>query len=63
MVIGKQNSNEYQDNPWYLGACIVRFSGRISDKYTIDDKTFILRMKKGFNYIVGNKDGIVLLGK
>ena len=29
VVIGKKHSDDYLDNPWYFGACIRRYSGRI----------------------------------
>ena len=47
VVIGKKHSDDYLDNPWYLGACIGRYSGRISEKYSIDNKTFHIDNENG----------------
>ena len=36
VVLGKKNAEEYLDNPWYMGACIGRYAGRLASEYTID---------------------------
>ena len=36
VVLGKKNVEEYLDNPWYMGACIGRYAGRLASEYTID---------------------------
>jgi aldose 1-epimerase len=36
VVLGKKNAEDYLDNPWYMGACIGRYAGRLASEYTID---------------------------
>lgn len=40
VVLGKKNANEYLDNPWYMGACIGRYAGRLASEYTIDQDRY-----------------------
>ncbi|MDB9911184.1 galactose mutarotase [Flavobacteriaceae bacterium] len=35
VVIGKKNAEEYLENPWYMGACIGRYAGRLASGYSI----------------------------
>lgn len=39
VVIGKKTPEDYLDNPYYLGACIGRFAGRLNP-YSIDKKNY-----------------------
>ena len=52
VVLGNNDSEKYLKNPWYLGACIGRYAGRLSSGYTIDNEA----------YSIDHKDGIQLHG-
>ncbi|WP_309090624.1 aldose epimerase family protein [Domibacillus sp.] len=58
VVLGYENADRYVQNPWYLGAVIGRFAGRIgSGSFKLDGKTYTLEQNDGNNHLHGGKSG------
>ncbi|MET1032235.1 aldose epimerase family protein [Domibacillus tundrae] len=58
VVLGYENIDQYADNPWYLGAVIGRFAGRISGgSFELDGQTYALEQNDGNNHLHGGKTG------
>lgn len=58
VVLGYTSAEQYADNPWYLGAVIGRFAGRIGGgSFELDGKTYTLEQNDGTNHLHGGKSG------
>ncbi|WP_050183801.1 aldose epimerase family protein [Domibacillus robiginosus] len=58
VVLGYENADQYVQNPWYLGAVIGRFAGRIGGgSFELDGKTYTLEQNDGNNHLHGGKTG------
>jgi len=50
IVVGFEDKEQYLDNPRYLGACVGRFAGRISQEHiTINDQKYPLSASEGIH--------------
>lgn len=47
VVIGNNESEKYLENPYYLGACVGRFAGRLSSEYQINNEVYSIEHKDG----------------
>lgn len=58
VVLGYENADSYVQNPWYLGAVIGRFAGRIGgSSFELGGKTYTLEQNDGNNHLHGGKAG------
>lgn len=58
VVLGYENADHYVQNPWYLGAVIGRFAGRIGEgSFELEGKTYTLEQNDGNNHLHGGKAG------
>ncbi|MCP3763475.1 galactose mutarotase [Domibacillus sp. A3M-37] len=58
VVLGYEKIDQYADNPWYLGAIIGRFAGRIGGgSFELDGKTYTLEKNDGNNHLHGGESG------
>ncbi len=55
VVLSKKNANEYLDNPWYMGACIGRYAGRLTSEYTIDQNRYTFKNEQAIQLHGGTK--------
>ena len=63
VVLSKKNAEEYLDNPWYMGACIGRYAGRLASEYTIDQVRYTHKKENAIQLHGGRRDGTRLFGK
>ena len=55
VVVGLENSNAYLTDNMFLGACIGRYAGRISNgKFTLEDEIYVLAEENGVHLHGGN---------
>ncbi len=56
LVVGFEKPLEYLNNPNYLGACIGRYAGRITNgSFSLDQKQYLLAQKEGIHLHGGNE--------
>jgi len=56
LVVGFEKPNDYLNNPNYLGACIGRYAGRITNgSFSLDEKQYLVAQKEGIHLHGGNE--------
>lgn len=58
VVLGFERAEDYKENPWYLGAAIGRFAGRIGgSEFELNGRTYQLEKNDGENHLHGGQTG------
>ncbi|WP_046176098.1 aldose epimerase family protein [Domibacillus indicus] len=58
VVLGYGRTDQYAYNPWYLGAVIGRFAGRIGEgSFELGGKMYTLERNDGNNHLHGGQEG------